>query len=81
VAIILLLEEESVVPPQAASAEMDRPVIRPLIMVRFNFVSWLFGLGKAYFIDFEKLLLFFNLNGFQIYLKDLLTVFVGCSRT
>jgi hypothetical protein len=33
--ILLLPEEESVVPPQAASMEMDKPVIRPLIMVRF----------------------------------------------
>jgi hypothetical protein len=35
VAIILLVLEESVVPPQAASRVVDRPAIRPLIMVRF----------------------------------------------
>jgi hypothetical protein len=35
VAIILLLEEESLVPPQAASRVVDRPAMRPLIMVRF----------------------------------------------
>jgi hypothetical protein len=44
VAIILLLEEESVVPPQAASRLVERPAMSPLIMVRFmsspGFLNW-----------------------------------------
>jgi len=37
--ILLLEEEESVVPPQATSKLLDRPAMRPLMIVRFNFVS------------------------------------------
>jgi hypothetical protein len=47
VAISLLPEEEeSVVPPQATSRVLDRPAMRPLMIVRFNFVSCIVELSK-----------------------------------